>query len=625
MKIASICRMLATRSHWVIHSVWLAVLAGIVGVNVALDYFQIQAADMRLLVSENNIAANVVKSEIASVTALLDAAEELVIKPEVPDLYGGSQEPSPQHIRPIDKLHVAEHLHALARSNPLVASIRLADSSGLIAATDRMDETSYGTVFTRSSEVEGREPLTVSLELASSFWQQRMVAFNGGNAQTAVYTSTGRGLMPFGRMTVGEERALMGAIRGMDTDAVSLNTGSMQLGAESLHLVLRQVAAPFVAEGPLVVATAMPDTEAMIRWRGNMYVQILAWFAVAFLSTGVLLVEARSRERFEMSAEKMHESVQQRDKFISVLMEHAPIMVSYWDAQRKCRYANRMYRDWFGKSEEQIVGIDVQTLLSPEQYEKCGALITATLLGEPQYFEQQRTKADGSVGYVLSRYIPDSDGLGVKGFFVIASDITELKLTQLQLEKRIEDLYVMATTDALTGIDNRRNLLEKVQLEIDRALRYGLTVAFLMMDIDHFKVVNDTYGHDAGDRVLQRVGALLHETVRAPDHVGRLGGEEFGILLTNVTPQLGAEIAEQMRRKVAALVVTYGDAEISFTVSIGVAGLLVDAENPLLDLIKRADTAMYDAKKAGRNCVRVAEDQQESALAAGSAVQAQSS
>ena len=619
MKIASICRMLATRSHWVIHSVWLAVLAGVVGVNVALDYFQIQAADMRLLVSENNIAANVVKSEIASVTALLNAVEELVTEPEV----AGPQEPSPQHIRPIDKPHVAEHLYALARSNPLVASIRLADSSGLIAASGSMDETSYGAVFTRTSEVEGREPLTVSLELVSSFWQQRMVAFNAGNAQTAVYTSTGRGLMPFGRMTVGEERALMGAIRGMDTDAVSLNTGSMQLGAESLHLVLRQVAAPFVADGPLVVATAMPDTEAMIRWRGNMYVQILAWFAVAFLSTGVLLVEARSRERFEMSAEKMHESVQQRDKFISVLMEHAPIMVSYWDAQRKCRYANRMYRDWFGKSEEQIVGIDVQTLLSPEQYEKCGALITATLLGEPQYFEQQRTKADGSVGYVLSRYIPDSDGLGVKGFFVIASDITELKLTQLQLEKRIEDLYVMATTDALTGIDNRRNLLEKVQLEIDRALRYGLTVAFLMMDIDHFKVVNDTYGHDAGDRVLQRVGALLHETVRAPDHVGRLGGEEFGILLTNVTPQLGAEIAEQMRRKVAALVVAYGDAEISFTVSIGVAGLLVNAENPLLDLIKRADTAMYDAKKGGRNCVRVAEDQQESALVAGSAVQTQ--
>ena len=618
MKIASICRMLATRSHWVIHSVWLAVLASVVGVNVARDYFQIQAADMRLLVSENNIAANVVKSEIAGVTALLNAVEELVTEPEAP----GPQEPSPQHVRPIDKPHVAEHLYALARSNPLVASIRLADSSGLIAASGNMDESSYGAVFTRTREVEGREPLTVSLELTRAFWQQRMVAFYAGNAQTAVYTATGRGLMPFDRMTVVEERALAAAIRGMDTDAVSLNTGSIQLGAESLRLVLRLVAAPFVADGPLVVATAMPDTEALIRWRGNMLIQVLGWFAVAFISTGVLVVEAHSRQRFEMSAEKMHESVQQRDKFISVLMEHAPIMVSYWDAQRKCRYANRMYRDWFGKSEEQIVGIDVQTLLGREQYAKCEALIVATLQGEPQYFEQQRTKADGSVGYVLSRYIPDSDGLGVKGFFVIASDITELKLTQLQLEKRIEDLYVMATTDALTGIDNRRNLLEKVQLEIDRALRYRLAVVFLMMDIDHFKNINDTYGHDAGDRVLQRLGALLHETMRAPDHVGRLGGEEFGVLLTNVNPQLGAEVAEQLRRKVAALVVSYGDAEISFTVSIGVAGLAMDAENPLLDLIKRADAAMYQAKKNGRNCVRVAESQQEPVLVSASTLQA---
>ncbi len=607
MKIARICRVLATRSHWVIHSVWLAVLAVVICVNVVLDYFQIQAADLRLLVSENNIAANVVKSEIASVTALLNAVEALVTEPEV----AGPQESSAQDSRPIDKTHVAEHLYALARSNPLVGSLSLADSSGPIAASGSMDETSYGAVFSRTSEIEGHEPLTVSLGLTPAFWQQRMVAFNTGNAQTAVYTSTGRGLMSFARMTADEEKALVAAIRGIGTDAASLNVSSIQLGAVSLRLVMRLVAAPLVAEGPLVVATAMPDTEALTRWRSNTLIQVLGWLAAAIVSTTVLLVEARSRQRLEMSAEKMHESVQQRDKFISVLMEHAPIMVSYWDAQRKCRYANKMYRDWFGKSEEEIVGLDVQTLLSREQYDKCGALITATLLGEPQYFEQQRTKADGSVGYVLSRYIPDSDGLGVRGFFVIASDITELKLTQLQLEKRIEDLYVMATTDALTGIDNRRNLLEKVQLEIDRALRYQLTVVFLMMDIDHFKNINDTYGHDAGDRVLQRLGALLHETMRAPDHVGRLGGEEFGVLLTNVNPQLGAEIAEQLRKKVAALVVSYGDAEISFTVSIGVAGLSMDAENPLLNLIKRADTAMYQAKNSGRNCVRVAESQQE--------------
>ena len=601
MKIASICRMLASRSHWVIHSVWLAVLAVVICANVVFDYFQIQAADLRLLVSENSIAASIVKSELASATAVLNAVEELVAEPE---FY------RPESPGLVDKTHVAEHLSALVSSHPLVASIRLADSAGPIATSARVQEPPYGAVFTRTSVAEGRAPLTVTLELTSDYWQQRLAAFNAADAQAAVYTATGRGLMPFARMTADEEQALVAAIRGMDTDAASLNVGSIRMGAESMRLVLRQVAAPFVVDGPLVVATVMTDTEALTRWRGNMFVQVLGWLAAAIVSTTVLLVEARSRQRFEMSAVKMHESVQEREKFISVLMEHAPIMVSYWDAQRTCRYANRMYRDWFGKSEAQIVGIDVQTLLGQEQYDKCEALIVATLRGEAQYFEQQRTKADGSAGYVLSRYIPDSDGLGVKGFFVIASDITELKQTQLQLEKRIEDLYSMATTDALTGLDNRRNLLEKVQLEIDRVRRYGLDVGFLMVDIDHFKHINDTFGHDAGDRVLQRVGALLRESMRAPDHVGRLGGEEFGILVTNITPQVATKIAELLRTKVAALVVPYGDAEISFTVSIGVADLRVDAENPLLDMIKRADTALYRAKNSGRNCVRVAEEDQ---------------
>ena len=112
------------------------------------------------------------------------------------------------------------------------------------------------------------------------------------------------------------------------------------MGAEPLRLVLRQVAAPFVVDGPLVVATVMTDTEVLTRWRSNMFVQLLAWLAAAIVSTTVLLVEARSRRQFEMSAVRMHESVQERDKFISVLLEHAPIMVSYWDAQRRCRYAN---------------------------------------------------------------------------------------------------------------------------------------------------------------------------------------------------------------------------------------------------------------------------------------------
>lgn len=613
MKIASICRMLATRSHWVVHSGWLAVLAVVICANVVFDYFQVKSADSRLLVSENSIAANVVKFELVGVTSLINAVEELVTGTDSPGLQSslthasGSNTHMDHNAGPQDKNHAAELLGALTHSHPLVGSISLADSSGLIASVGSAQNSSDAVVFTRLIQIEGREPLTLTLMLSKGYWQQ-LAALNSSETDTALYTASGKVLLPFARIATAEVQELVTAMRGMDTDAASFGNGFIPVGSEKLRFVLRQVAAPLVDGGPLLVATVMTGSETLARWRGNMLVQVLCWFAAAIVSTIVLLVEARSRHQFEMSAVKMHESVQARDKFISVLMEHAPIMVSYWDAQRKCRYANKMYRNWFGKSETEIAGIDVRTLLGDEQYEKCASLIDATLLGESQHFEQQRLKADGSHGYVLSRYIPDADGFGVKGFFVIASDITELKLTQLQLERRIEDLYSMATTDALTGLDNRRNLLEKVQLEIDRALRYRQNVVFLMMDLDHFKMINDTYGHDAGDRVLQRVGTLLHETTRTPDHVGRLGGEEFGILLTDLTTPQATEIAEQLRRKMAALVVSYGDVEICFTVSIGVAGLFVPAENPLLDLMKRADAAMYQAKNSGRNCVRVAED-----------------
>lgn len=614
MKIASICRMLATRTHWVVHSVWLAALAIIICVNVIFDYSQIKDTDLRLLVSENSMAASIVKFELAGVTSLLTAVEELVVGESTPGLHPlgshspGSSFPTPQNPAPLDKAHVAELLGALTRSHPFVGSIRLAAPSGPIASIGNSQDSPAGAVFIRAIIAEGREPLTLTLTLSNGYWQQRLAAFNSADAAVALYTASGRVLMPFARMTAAEEQTLVVAVRGMSADAASLNVGFIRMGAEKQMFVLRHVAAPLVEGGPLVVVTVLTGSETFARWRGNMLVQVLGWLAAAIVSTAVLLAEIKSRQQFEISAVRMHESVQARDKFISVLMEHAPIMVSYWDAQGRCRYANRMYRDWFGKSEAQIVGIDVQALLGWEQYEKCAPLIEATLRGEPQYFEQLRIKADGSNGYVLSRYIPDSDGLGVKGFFVIASDITELKQTQLQLEKRIEDLYAMATTDALTGLDNRRNLLEKVQLEIDRVRRYGVSVGFLMVDIDHFKNINDTHGHDAGDRVLQRVGALLRETMRAPDHVGRLGGEEFGILVTNVTPQRAEEIAEILRTKVAALVVAYGDIEISLTVSIGVADLRVYTENPLLDMMKRADAALYKAKNSGRNCVRLAEE-----------------
>jgi len=590
MGITAVCRMLVSCSHWVIHSVWLAALAVAICANVIFDYFQIQAADMRLLLSENSIAANVVRAELGCITTLLDSAEGLAAEP---------------HGRGL----LAEHLSSVARRVPFISFLAISGDNSTAVVGEPSPAGATDTVFTRAIPMSGRAPLTVRLMLSSDFWAQRLAAvFSATDARVALYTASGRALLPFDNMSEGEAQALVAAVQGMSGDAASLNVSSVTLGATSRKLVLRQVAAPFVEEGPLVVGTVLTASHARTHWRGNVLIEVLAWVAAAVVSTWLLMLEARSRQRSEISAERMHEDVRTRDKFISVLMEHAPIMVSYWDVQSKCRYANKVYRGWFGRSKEQMEGLAVQDLLGPKLYEECAPLIAATLRGEPQQFEQKRARADGSVGYVLSRYIPDMDGLEVRGFFVIASDITELKQTQFKLEKRIEDLYSMATIDALTGLNNRRNLLEKVQLEIERARRYDMSVGFLMLDIDHFKDINDTYGHDAGDNVLQRVGTMLRETMRASDHVGRLGGEEFGILLTNVSAELTHVIAERLRKKMAALIVPYMNTNISFTVSIGVADLLLDTDNPLESMMTRADMALYRAKNAGRNRVCLADN-----------------
>lgn len=593
MRIAAVCKMVASRSHWVIHGVWLVLLAIVICGNMIFDYFHVRAADLRLLLSENSVAVNLARTELDSVTALLDAAENLVEEC--------------CH----DKGMLEERLIGLARRHPFVARLEVGYGNELVAAVGETPTDAADLVFTRASMLENRTPITVTLVLSGCFWTQRMaVAFAAADAEVAVYTAAGRPLLPFANVDAAEERVLVAAIQGMSVDAVSLNVPPVTLRAAARDLALRQVAAPFAVDGPLVVGAVLSASHAHTHWRGNLLVQGLAWLAAAIISTTLLLLEARSRRRSELAAEKMHEDVQARDKFISVLMEHAPIMVSYWDAQCQCRYANRMYRTWFGKSPEQMERLNVKDLLGPRLYEECAPLIAASLRGEPQQFEQERPRADGAPGYVLTRYIPDADASGVKGFFVIASDITDLKQAQIKLEKRIEDLHAMATIDSLTGLDNRRSLLEKIHLEIDRAKRYGLAAGFLMLDLDHFKHVNDTYGHDAGDRVLQQVSALLQETMRASDHVGRLGGEEFGILLTNTSPERAYSIAERLRCLVEELVVRHQDATIRMTVSIGVADLLVEVEKPLEDMMKRADVALYKAKNSGRNRVCLADNLQ---------------
>ncbi|HJK89569.1 MAG TPA: GGDEF domain-containing protein [Polyangiaceae bacterium LLY-WYZ-15_(1-7)] len=164
-----------------------------------------------------------------------------------------------------------------------------------------------------------------------------------------------------------------------------------------------------------------------------------------------------------------------------------------------------------------------------------------------------------------------------------------------------ETIYKMTIVDGLTGVNNKRYLLETMEREIPRARRHERPLTLVMFDIDHFKHINDTYGHLAGDYVLKEMAQLVKNRLRPDDVLGRYGGEEFAVLLPETNTEGGAAIAEELRRMIAEHPFMFEQERIQVTVSMGVA-MLQDGWD-VLQFIKQADERLYAAKRDGRNKV----------------------
>ncbi|PID41311.1 MAG: GGDEF domain-containing protein [Proteobacteria bacterium] len=201
------------------------------------------------------------------------------------------------------------------------------------------------------------------------------------------------------------------------------------------------------------------------------------------------------------------------------------------------------------------------------------------------------------------------------GLFELVSkrnkELLELNLT---LEKKVEErtkklveanrkLKLISITDDLTQLPNRRFAMQQIQLYLKEGEREGKALAVLMIDADGFKKVNDTYGHDAGDRVLKRLARKLRHIVRTDDIVCRLGGDEFLVICPDTNLQGATQLGEQIQAAVAKMSVTAGEGRWSGSVSIGVA-VAISGDQQMRALLKSADRALYCAKIAGRNCVR---------------------
>ncbi len=195
--------------------------------------------------------------------------------------------------------------------------------------------------------------------------------------------------------------------------------------------------------------------------------------------------------------------------------------------------------------------------------------------------------------------LASADG-SVKHICLLVYDVTDAAIGQKELQYLNLELEKTSRTDALTGLFNRGYWEESFQSEFDRCSRYGSDSTVLIFDIDHFKNVNDSYGHQAGDEVIRSTAGLVTQLIRKTDVAGRYGGEEFVIFLPSTIAEKGFIFAERLREKVEAMKVSYEAETIKFTVSVGICGFDKSLANHE-KWIEKADKALYFSKESGRN------------------------
>ena len=186
------------------------------------------------------------------------------------------------------------------------------------------------------------------------------------------------------------------------------------------------------------------------------------------------------------------------------------------------------------------------------------------------------------------------------GRALLFNDMTE----QVMLR---EKLRAMATIDELTGAANRRHFAEQGRKEIARAKRHGRALSMIVIDLDHFKAINDRWGHEAGDVVIRGASGRIKNELRTADIFGRHGGDEFAVILPETPPEKAGQVAERLRKAIGETPYRLlSGASVNLTASLGTSGVTVVGAETLEDLIRAADRAMYQAKAAGRDCVRAA-------------------
>ena len=278
---------------------------------------------------------------------------------------------------------------------------------------------------------------------------------------------------------------------------------------------------------------------------------------------------------------------------LRTLADNLPALVALIDHEQRYRFLNAHIGRVFRIDPSAALGLTMREVRGEAVYALLEPHVLAALRGEASTFSYV-DEVDGRTVHYQSNYVPDVDAAGrVNGFYAMTFDITELKETQRQLE-------LLARVDTLTGLPNRRQFDERLAEAMGRSRRTQGSLALMFLDVDHFKDINDSFGHAAGDEVLREVARRLKATVRTTDTVARLGGDEFVILLEGVADaselgRLGNKVVTCMH----APFEVFGTV-LDVTTSMGVARC-EDRPQAASELLSRADGALYLAKKQGRD------------------------
>jgi diguanylate cyclase (GGDEF)-like protein/PAS domain S-box-containing protein len=605
---------------------FLLLLAGFVGTNLYLEHGALEKREQERLLTQARVIAENMETRLASANLALEA---------VRDQFASGQRYS-------SSPDLVIHLQMLVRVMSGIRTLNILDARGRLIASNRVDLIGTDLSHREYFKLARAHPDVDTLYVSPPF--ETILGVYAINISRVIAGPKGefRGLVT---ATLNPEyfRRLMDSVlyapdmwdalahgdgtlflmqpereqlRGMNLaqpgsfftrhrasgQDISILSGTVYSTGEQRLMAQRTVnPAALKMDVPLVVAVSR-DLDAVYQpWRQNAAFQLVLFVVVATVSLLGMAAYQRRQRKLERQAAEARAMAER----FSLALDRIPTYIYMKDRGRRYVYANKPTLELFGCAAGELAGSPDSRFFPPEAVARLHEIDARVLeQGADTAEEVVVDMPDGQRRVYWEIKTPiyeDGDHTRIWGLCGISTDITERKALEGQLEQQ-------AHLDYLTGLNNRRHFMEQGETELARAQRHGRALSILMLDIDHFKQFNDTYGHKAGDQVLQKLAEVMHETLRTVDILGRIGGEEFAVLLPETGVAEAVEVAERLRRNVEqASVVFEAGLPQHFTVSIGITTQR-EKETNLDILLSEADRALYRAKDAGRNCVVAASD-----------------